>query len=130
MTVAKSLGGGLPLAAVIGRAEIMDAPEPGGLGGTFAGNPVACAAALAILEIMDEAFLARAREIGARIEAALRSMQSQIQRDRRRSRTGSDDGDGAFARRAQRSSKPLARADFSSCWPESATSFGYSFRWS
>lgn len=78
ITVAKSLGGGLPLAGVIGKAEIMDAPEPGGLGGTFAGNPVACAAALEILEIMDEDFLARAREIGSRIGAALRSLQSRF----------------------------------------------------
>ncbi len=77
VTVAKSLGGGLPLAAVVGKAEIMDAPEPGGLGGTFAGNPVACAAALAILDIMDEPFLERARAIGARIEGALRVLQSQ-----------------------------------------------------
>ncbi|HEX4012737.1 MAG TPA: 4-aminobutyrate--2-oxoglutarate transaminase [Candidatus Cybelea sp.] len=76
MTVAKTLGGGLPLAAVVGRAEIMDAPEPGGLGGTFAGNPVACAAALEIFDIIDEPFLERARAIGARIEAALRSLQS------------------------------------------------------
>ena len=53
----------------------MDAPEPGGLGGTFAGNPVACAAALQIFEIIDDAFLARARTIGDRIGAALRSMQ-------------------------------------------------------
>ena len=78
ITVAKSLGGGLPLAAVVGRAEIMDAPEPGGLGGTFAGNPVACAAALAILEIIDEGFLARARDVGAHIESALRSMQARF----------------------------------------------------
>jgi 4-aminobutyrate aminotransferase/(S)-3-amino-2-methylpropionate transaminase len=78
ITVAKSLGGGLPLAAVVGRAEIMDAPEPGGLGGTFAGNPVACAAALAILEIMDEGFLARARDVGDRIGCALRSMQARF----------------------------------------------------
>lgn len=76
VTVAKSLGGGLPLAAVVGKAEIMDAPEPGGLGGTFAGNPVACAAALAIFEIMDDAFLARAREVGERVAGALRSLQS------------------------------------------------------
>jgi 4-aminobutyrate aminotransferase/(S)-3-amino-2-methylpropionate transaminase len=45
LVTAKSLGGGLPLAAVTGRAEIMDAPGPGGLGGTFTGNPLACAAA-------------------------------------------------------------------------------------
>jgi 4-aminobutyrate aminotransferase/(S)-3-amino-2-methylpropionate transaminase len=74
ITVAKSLGGGLPLAAVVGKAEIMDAPQPGGLGGTFAGNPVACAAAMAVFEIMDEAFLERARAIGARIERALRAL--------------------------------------------------------
>jgi 4-aminobutyrate aminotransferase / (S)-3-amino-2-methylpropionate transaminase / 5-aminovalerate transaminase len=78
ITVAKSLAGGLPLAAVTGKAEIMDAPEPGGLGGTFAGNPVACAAALATFEIVDEAFLARAREIGTRLQAALRSLQSRF----------------------------------------------------
>ena len=53
IVTAKSLGGGLPLAAVTGRAEIMDAPGPGGLGGTFAGNPLSCAAALAVLDIFD-----------------------------------------------------------------------------
>jgi 4-aminobutyrate aminotransferase/(S)-3-amino-2-methylpropionate transaminase len=76
MTVAKSLAGGLPLAAVVGKAEIMDAPQPGGLGGTFAGNPVACAAALAIFEMMDDAFLTRAREVGSRIAAALNSLRA------------------------------------------------------
>jgi len=76
MTVAKSIAGGLPLAAVVGKAEIMDAPAPGGLGGTFAGNPIACAAALATFELLDEAFLARARSIGKRVEAAMRAMQS------------------------------------------------------
>ncbi|HEY2474162.1 MAG TPA: 4-aminobutyrate--2-oxoglutarate transaminase [Candidatus Cybelea sp.] len=79
ITVAKTLGGGLPLAGVVGKAEIMDAPEPGGLGGTFAGNPVACAAALEILDIIDEEFLARARTIGARIESALRSLQTSFE---------------------------------------------------
>jgi 4-aminobutyrate aminotransferase/(S)-3-amino-2-methylpropionate transaminase len=79
MTSAKSLAGGLPLAAVTGKAEIMDAPTPGGLGGTFAGNPVACAAALATFEIMDDAFLARAREIGARLLVSLRSLQSRFE---------------------------------------------------
>ena len=78
MTVAKSLAGGLPLAAVVGKAEIMDSPAPGGLGGTFAGNPIACAAAIATFEIMDDAFLARARAIGERVEAALRSLQSRF----------------------------------------------------
>ncbi|OYW05136.1 MAG: 4-aminobutyrate--2-oxoglutarate transaminase, partial [Acidiphilium sp. 37-67-22] len=52
MTVAKSLAGGFPLSGVIGRAAVMDAPEPGGLGGTYAGNPLACAAALAVLDVI------------------------------------------------------------------------------
>ena len=76
ITVAKSLAGGLPLAAVVGKADIMDAPGPGGLGGTFAGNPVACAAALAVFDIMDDAFLERARALGKRIEAALLALQA------------------------------------------------------
>jgi 4-aminobutyrate aminotransferase/(S)-3-amino-2-methylpropionate transaminase len=72
MTIAKSLAGGLPLAAVVGRAELMDAVEPGGLGGTFAGNPLACAAALATLDVFeDEPLLERAREIGRRVRARL-----------------------------------------------------------
>lgn len=78
IAVAKSLGGGLPLAAVVGKAEIMDAPQPGGLGGTFAGNPVACAAALEIFDLIDDAFLARAREIGARIAAALHDFKAEF----------------------------------------------------
>ena len=78
ITVAKSMAGGLPLAAVTGKAEIMDAPAPGGLGGTFAGNPVACAAALATFEIVDDAFLEHARAVGARLMNALRSLQSRF----------------------------------------------------
>jgi 4-aminobutyrate aminotransferase/(S)-3-amino-2-methylpropionate transaminase len=54
VTMAKSLGGGLPLSAVVGKAAIMDGPAAGGLGGTYAGNPVACAAALAVLDVFDE----------------------------------------------------------------------------
>ncbi len=66
--LAKSLGGGLPISAVTGRQEIMDAPAPGGLGGTFAGNPVACAAALAALDVFEEERLVeRARMIGATV---------------------------------------------------------------
>src|SRR5579884_2491457 len=76
LAIAKSMGGGLPLSAVVGKAEIMDAPQPGGLGGTYAGNPLACVAALATLEIMDEAFLSRAQAVGERIWAALRALQS------------------------------------------------------
>jgi 4-aminobutyrate aminotransferase len=52
--VAKALGGGFPISGVIGKAEIMDSPMPGGLGGTYAGNPMACAAALAVLEVIEE----------------------------------------------------------------------------
>ena len=59
---AKSLGGGLPLAAVTGRAEIMDAPAPGGLGGTFAGNPLSCAAALAVLDLFEKDKLVSPRQ--------------------------------------------------------------------
>src|SRR6266536_1253808 len=65
VVTAKSLGGGLPLAAVTGRAEVMDAPGPGGLGGTFAGNPLSCAAANAVLDVFqDGGLLARAKAIG------------------------------------------------------------------
>ncbi len=72
VTTAKALAGGLPLAALTGRAEIMDAPVPGGLGGTFGGNPVSCAAAVAAIELMKSEDLAgRARCIGERISERL-----------------------------------------------------------
>jgi 4-aminobutyrate aminotransferase / (S)-3-amino-2-methylpropionate transaminase / 5-aminovalerate transaminase len=72
VTVAKSLAGGFPLSGVIGRASIMDAVEPGGLGGTYAGSPLGCAAALAVLDIIrDEQLLERATVIGTRIRAAI-----------------------------------------------------------
>ena len=75
ITMAKSLGGGVPLSAIIGRAEIMDAPGPGGLGSTYAGSPVACAAALAVLEIFEEEnLLARSRAVGERLMTGLRSL--------------------------------------------------------
>ena len=74
ITIAKSLAGGMPLAAVVGRADVMDAPMPGGLGGTYAGNPVACAAALACIDALDDAFLERAAEIGDRIRAAFEAI--------------------------------------------------------
>ena len=71
----KSLGGGLPLAGVTGRTELMDAVPPGGLGGTFGGNPVACAAAVAVLEeVRTPAFRARAEDIGARIRSRLQGL--------------------------------------------------------
>ncbi len=66
--MAKSLGGGLPISAVTGRQDVMDAPVPGGLGGTFAGNPVACAAALAVLDVFEEERLVeRAAAIGDKL---------------------------------------------------------------
>ena len=69
ITTAKSLGGGLPLAAVTGRAEIMDTPGVGALGGTFGGNPLACAAAFAALEMIEkEGLLARSAGIGKRFQ--------------------------------------------------------------
>jgi 4-aminobutyrate aminotransferase / (S)-3-amino-2-methylpropionate transaminase / 5-aminovalerate transaminase len=73
---AKSLGGGLPLAAVTGRAEVMDAPGIGGLGGTFSGNPVSCAAALAVLDLFErENLLDRANELGERFQRRAREWQ-------------------------------------------------------
>jgi 4-aminobutyrate aminotransferase len=75
----KSLGGGLPLAGVTGRSEIVDAVGPGGLGGTFGGNPVACAAAVAVLdEIVTEPFQRRARDLGVRIREALDGIASRL----------------------------------------------------
>jgi 4-aminobutyrate aminotransferase/(S)-3-amino-2-methylpropionate transaminase len=75
---AKALGGGLPLSAVTGRAEIMDSVHVGGLGGTYAGNPVACAAALGALEVIEEQNLAgRAGEIGDRVLPRLRELASE-----------------------------------------------------
>jgi 4-aminobutyrate aminotransferase / (S)-3-amino-2-methylpropionate transaminase / 5-aminovalerate transaminase len=77
VTTAKGIAGGLPLAGVTGRAEIMDAPHVGGLGGTYGGNPVACAAALgAIATIEEEDLVGRARQIGETLLPALREMQS------------------------------------------------------
>jgi 4-aminobutyrate aminotransferase-like enzyme len=69
----KTLGGGLPLAAVTGRAEVMDAVPPGGLGGTFGGNPLSCAAAAAILDAL-EGQRPRAEQIGVRLRERLEAM--------------------------------------------------------
>src|SRR3989449_4731181 len=74
VTVAKSLAAGFPLSAVVGRADVMDAPSPGGLGGTYAGNPVACAAGLAVMDVMrDERLPERAARIGSVIEERMRT---------------------------------------------------------
>ncbi|MCS6836840.1 MAG: 4-aminobutyrate--2-oxoglutarate transaminase [Anaerolineae bacterium] len=78
LTSAKSLGAGMPIAAVTGRAEMMDAPHPGGLGGTYSGNPLACAAAIeAIKMLRDPQFLARANEVGARFRKHLEAMRAE-----------------------------------------------------
>jgi 4-aminobutyrate aminotransferase-like enzyme len=75
----KSLGGGMPLAAVTGRAEIMDAPEAGGLGGTFGGNPEACAAGVAVLdEVATDEFRARAESLGDRLRSRLDEIAGRI----------------------------------------------------
>src|SRR5689334_4730208 len=77
MTVAKSIAGGVPLSAVIGKAEIMDAPVVGGLGGPFAGSPLACAAGLAVLEVLEKEKLnQRAVELGAKLTAKLKTLQA------------------------------------------------------
>jgi 4-aminobutyrate aminotransferase/(S)-3-amino-2-methylpropionate transaminase len=74
ITVAKSLAAGFPLSGVVGRAEVMDAPDPGGLGGTYGGNPVACAAGLAVMDIMrDEKLPERAARIGSVVEERMQS---------------------------------------------------------
>ena len=74
MTVAKSLAAGFPLSGVVGHAEVMDAPDPGGLGGTYGGNPVACAAALAVMDVMrDERLPERAARIGSVVEERMRT---------------------------------------------------------
>lgn len=76
MTAAKGIAGGFPLAAVVGKAEIMDAPLPGGLGGTYGGSPVGCAAALAVIDVIDENNLVnRANQIGALFGERLRTLQ-------------------------------------------------------
>lgn len=76
MTMAKSLAGGLPLSAVAGRTEVMDAPAPGGLGGTYAGNPLAIAAAHAVLDIIDEENLCeRANQLGKELVEMLHQAQ-------------------------------------------------------
>ena len=74
ITVAKSLAAGFPLSGVIGRAQVMDAPDPGGLGGTYAGNPVACTAGLAVMDVMrDEKLPERAARIGSVVEERMQS---------------------------------------------------------
>src|SRR5690625_2764102 len=80
ITVSKSLAAGLPLSGVVGRKEILDASAPGELGGTYAGNPVACAAALAVIDIMEEENLsAKADQLGEKIENKLTELQEKYE---------------------------------------------------
>ncbi|AQA21560.1 4-aminobutyrate transaminase [Rhodococcus sp. MTM3W5.2] len=79
ITMAKGIAGGLPLAAITGRAELLDAVHPGGLGGTYGGNPIACAAALAAIESMRELDLpGRARQIGELAQRRLRALAAEV----------------------------------------------------
>jgi len=76
LVAGKSLASGLPLAAVTGRADLMEAPQVGGLGGTYGGNPLACVAALAVIDVMrSEGFLERAQALGANVLARFQTMQ-------------------------------------------------------
>ena len=75
VTMAKSMAGGFPISAVIGKAELMDKPLPGGLGGTYAGNPLACAAALAVLDVFEEEkLLDRSKAVGETLVTSLKAM--------------------------------------------------------
>ena len=77
ITMAKSLGGGFPISGVVGRAEVMDAPNPGGLGGTYAGSPVAVAAAHAVIDVIEgENLCERANELGAELVATLEDIKA------------------------------------------------------
>ena len=111
ITVAKSIAAGLPLSGVLGRAEIMDAPGPGGVGGTYVGNPVAQAAALAVLDVIEDEGLversATARRDDPRAHARVAGA---LARDRRRARPRRDAGDRARRRpRRRRSPRPSSR---------------------
>ena len=87
ITIAKSVAGGVPLSAVIGKAEIMDAPGVGGLGGTYAGSPLGCAAGLAVLDVMrDEKLLERAQADGPLPGVAAQGSAGALPVHRRRAR--------------------------------------------
>lgn len=77
--MAKSLAGGLPLSGVVGKADIMDAPTPGGLGGTYGGNALACAAGLAVFRIFeDEELVERSNVIGNRLRVGLETLRQKF----------------------------------------------------
>jgi 4-aminobutyrate aminotransferase/(S)-3-amino-2-methylpropionate transaminase len=78
MTMAKGIAGGFPIAAVLGRSTVMEGPEPGGLGGTYAGSPLGCAAGLAALDVIErEELCSRSLEVGRRLMEGLRRLQAQ-----------------------------------------------------
>jgi 4-aminobutyrate aminotransferase len=113
MTMAKSLAGGMPLSGVVGRADVMDAAAPGGLGGTYAGNPLAVASALAVLEIIDEEKLCeRATRLGDKLKSKLETLKADVPQiaDIRGPgamvavefcKPGTTDGDADFTKRIQ-----------------------------
>jgi 4-aminobutyrate aminotransferase/(S)-3-amino-2-methylpropionate transaminase len=79
-TVAKSLAAGMPLSAVVGRKEIMDAVHASGIGGTYGGNPVACAAALAVMDVFEEEnLLDRAKSLGTRLRSQLEAFKEEFE---------------------------------------------------
>jgi 4-aminobutyrate aminotransferase/(S)-3-amino-2-methylpropionate transaminase len=79
MTTAKSLGAGYPIAGITGKVDVMDAPHPGGIGGTYGGNPLGCEVALVVLDIMEEERLPeRANEIGRRVKERFGAMQERF----------------------------------------------------
>lgn len=97
ITMAKSTAGGMPLSAVSGRAEVMDAPAPGGLGGTYAGNPLAIAAAHAVLDVIDEEDLCtRASHLGHHLVEVLNKAKDGCPLDRRYPWAGLDGGGGIY----------------------------------
>lgn len=113
MTMAKSLAGGMPLSGVVGRADVMDAAAPGGLGGTYAGNPLAVASALAVLDIIDEEKLCeRATRLGGKLKSKLETLRADVPQiaDIRGPgamvavefcKPGTTDGDAEFTKRIQ-----------------------------
>ena len=111
MTMAKSLAGGMPLSGVVGRAEIMDAAAPGGLGGTYAGNPLAVASAHAVLDIIDSEKLSeRAVVLGDKLKAKLDALEERSAADRRCARSRRHGRGGVLPSRHERRRRRLHQA--------------------
>jgi 4-aminobutyrate aminotransferase/(S)-3-amino-2-methylpropionate transaminase len=80
IATAKSIAAGMPLSALIGRAEVMDAPEPGGIGGTYSGNPISCAVGLAVLDLIkEENLLERSNQVGMKLKAKLNQLAASVE---------------------------------------------------